>query len=302
MSTTRVGPRQVAPAAPPSVLDGIPADQLRKLRPVGKRPPLGHYLADVWRHRAFIWGLATAQLRSAGGRDKLGNLWLVLSPLMNGLVYLLIFGLLLGTAKGVPNFVGYLVIGIFMFTYMSRAISQGGKSVSGNRKLVQTLAFPRAVLPLAEVLQQLVAVSVSLVAMLVIVLIAPPFEGISWRWLLILPAVALQTVFVAGLVLLFARLMAGMSDIGNLLPFALRGWLYLSGVFYAASRFDEHPTLKAVFEANPGHAFLTLVRDPVLYGRVPDLHTWTVAVAWAVPTLIIGFILFWRAEETYGRD
>jgi teichoic acid transport system permease protein len=300
MSTTRVDPRQAAPTT--GLLDGIPADELRNLRPVGKRPPLGRYIADVWAHRAFFWGLATAQLRSKGGTDRLGNLWLVFSPLLNGIVYFLIFGLLLQTAKGVPNFVGYLVVGVFLFTYMTRAISQGAKAVTGNRKLIQTLAFPRAVLPIAEVIQQLLALGVSLLAMFALVLIAPPWEGVTWRWVLVVPAVLLQTVFVAGLVMIFARLMARMSDIGNMLPFALRGWLYLSGVFYAASRFDNHPTLKAIFEANPGHAFLTLVRDPVLYGRVPDLQTWLVAVAWSVPVLLVGFILFWRAEETYGRD
>jgi teichoic acid transport system permease protein len=300
MSTTRV---EAAPGTSSTgLLDGIPPDELRNLRPVGKRPPLRQYLADVWRHRAFILGLATAQLRSAGGRDRFGNLWLVLNPVLNGLVYLLIFGFLLGTSKRIPNFIGYLIIGVFLFTYTSRSISQGAKAITGNRKLVQTLAFPRAVLPLAEALQQLLALGVSLGAMLLLVLAAPPWEGISWHWVMIIPALALQTLFNTGAVMIFARLTSRLNDVGNMLPFGLRAWMYLSGVFYASSRFNDHPTAKAIFEANPLHAFLTLVREPVLYGRLPTLHTWVVAVAWTVPVLIGGFIFFWRAEETYGRD
>jgi teichoic acid transport system permease protein len=300
MSTTRVDRAPGAPAA--GLLDGIPPDELRNLRPVGKRPPLGQYLVDVWRHRAFIRGLAAAQLRSAGGRDRLGNLWLVLNPVFNGLVYFLIFGLLLGISKTIPNFIGYLIIGVFLFTYTSRGITQGSKAITSNRKLVQTLAFPRAVLPLAETLQQLMSLGVSIGAMLLLVLIMPPGEGISWHWLVIIPALALQTLFNGGVIMIFARLVSRLNDVGNMLPFALRGWMYLSGVFYASTRFDRHPTAKALFEANPLHAFLTLVREPVLYGRLPTLHTWVVAIAWTVPVVIGGFMYFWHAEETYGRD
>jgi teichoic acid transport system permease protein len=295
-TTTRAEP------VPAGLLDGIPAEDLRHLRVVGRRPGLGTYITDVWRHRAFMWGLATAGVRASSGNDKLGNFWLVLSPLMNGLVYFLIFGMLLGTRHGIPNFVGYLVIGVFLFMYTSRGINEGAKAITSNRKLIQTLNFPRAVLPIATVLQQLLALGVSLLAMLAIILLIPPWEGISWRWLLVIPAVALQTLFNAGMILLFSRLMHRTSDIANMLPFVLRGWLYLSGVFYAASRFDHHPTLHAIFELNPAHAFLTLVRDSVLYGRVSDLSVWLVAVGWSIPVAVLGFILFWRAEETYARD
>jgi teichoic acid transport system permease protein len=202
----------------------------------------------------------------------------------------------------VPNFVGYLIIGVFMFTYSNRTIAQGAKAITGNRKLIQTLAFPRAVLPIAEVVEQLLAFAVSFGAMMLLVLLVPPWEGISWRWLLLIPAIALQTVFNGGLVMIFARLTSRLSDVNNILPFLLRGWLYLSGVFYAASRFDHHPTLKMIFELNPAHAFLTIARDLVLYHQVPDLKVWLVAIGWTVPVAVLGFIVFWRAEEKYARD
>jgi teichoic acid transport system permease protein len=273
-----------------------------QLRVVGQRPPFGQYLAEVWRRRAFIWGLATAQLRAGNGRDKLGNLWLVLTPVLNGAVYYLIFGVLLNTSHGIPNFVGYLIVGVFLFTYTSRSVTVGARAIAGNRKLVQTLAFPRAVLPLSEVVQQVISLGASLVAMMAFVLVAPPLEHLTWHWLLIIPALVLQTLFNAGLVLLFARLVAGMSDVGNMLQFGLRGWLYMSGVFYAPTRFDHHPLLHTIFELNPAYAYLALVRDLMLYNRMPPGHIWAVAGGWAVATAAVGMYLFWRAEEKYARD
>jgi hypothetical protein len=35
---------------------------------------------------------------------------------------------------------------------------------------------------------------------------------------------------------------------------------------------------------------------------VSDLSVWLVAVGWSIPVAVLGFILFWRAEETYARD
>ncbi|HEY0485770.1 MAG TPA: ABC transporter permease [Mycobacteriales bacterium] len=273
-----------------------------KLQVVGQRPPFGRYLAEVWRRRAFIVGLAGAQLRAVNGQDRLGSMWLVLTPMVNGAVYFLIFGLLLNTKHGVPNFIGYLVVGVFLFSHMTRSVTNGSKAVSGNRKLLQALAFPRAVLPLAEAAQQAVTLGLTFVAMLVFVLLAPPLEHFSWRWLLVLPVLALQVVFVGGLTMLFARLVAGLSDVANMLSFGMRGWLYMSGVFYAPTRFDHHPLLHTIFELNPGYAFLALVRDLIIYDRLPPGHIWLVAAGWAVAVAVVGMFLFWRAEETYARD
>lgn len=275
-----------------------------QLRVVGQRPPFGRYLVEVWRRRAFIWGLATAQLRAVNGQDRLGSLWLVLTPLLNGAVYFLIFGVLLDTRHGIDKFIGYLIIGVFLFSYTTRSVTAGAKAVSGNRKLIQTLSFPRAVLPLAEVVQQVIVLGLSLVVMMALLLIAAPREplSISWHWLLVIPALALQTLFNAGLVLIFARFVAGVSDIGNMLTFGLRGWLYFSGVFYAPTRFEHHHVLYTIFHLNPGYAYLALVRDMVLYNRISPFQVWAVAVGWAVPVALIGLYLFWHAEETYARE
>ena len=45
---------------------------------------------------------------------RLGQLWQVLTPLLNAAVYYLIFGIILDTSRGVPNFPAFLITGIFM--------------------------------------------------------------------------------------------------------------------------------------------------------------------------------------------
>ena len=108
----------------------IDMDQLQR---VGARPRFLDYLVQLWDFREFIFYDARARVQSGTRRDKLGSAWLILNPLFSGMTYYVIFGLLLGTGKGIPNFLGYLVIGIFMYQITAGAITSGARSIQQNR-------------------------------------------------------------------------------------------------------------------------------------------------------------------------
>lgn len=276
-------------------------DLARGLHPVGVHLPLGRYVVEVFRRSRFMWVLATSQLRASYGRDRLGPLWLTLTPLLNALTYFVIFGVILNTRRGIENFVGFLIIGVFLYQYSASSITQGSRVIHNNRKLVQTLTFPRAVLPVALVLRTTLAFLPGLAIMAILVLAIPPHAPLGWTWLFVIPAVALQGIFNLGVVFILGRIVARVSDIANVLQFALRTWLYFSGVFFSYQKFEGHPTLLTILELNPMYAFLTITRSAVLYGEVPDPKLWLVAAGWSIPLLAIGLVMFWRAEQEYAR-
>ncbi len=100
------------PEAPPSLAE---LAGRHGLTPAAERPRLGRYIADLWRYRQFIQTYANGRIVAQFGEARLGRVWQVLTPLVNAGVYFLIFGVVLGTRHGVHNFVGYLVVGIFIF-------------------------------------------------------------------------------------------------------------------------------------------------------------------------------------------
>ena len=110
-------------------------------------------------------------------------------------------------------------------------------------------------------------------------------------------------VIVIGAALLIARVGAFLRDMNQLLPFALRTWLYASGVFFSIEqRTAGLPDfLRWMLEFNPAAAFIEFMRDLLVYQRVPEQWAWITCVFWAVFALIVGFWYFWRAEERYGR-
>lgn len=271
----------------------------------GQRPDVAEYVRRLWSRRAFIVTFAQAKVTASYASATLGSFWTVITPLVNAGVYYLIFGVLLGTDHGVANFIAYLCTGVFVFHFTQQVAMAGTRSIADHVSLVRAMHFPRASLPLALTLVQLQQLLAALAVLAAIVLVTG--EPITWSWLLVLPVIALQTVFSAGLAMILARLTARTTDLKQLMPFVLRTWLYGSGVFYSLDDFiDDAPgPLAVLLHWNPMVAFIDLIRY-ALIGSLPDArmpdHLWLSAGLWSLVIGAGGFLFFWAAEEEYGRE
>ena len=303
------------------------------LRPSAERPPVIQYLRHLWQRRHFIMAFATARNIAMYTEARLGQVWQVLTPLLNAGVYFLIFGLLLHINRGIPNYLGFLVTGVFVFNFTQRAFISTSTVVTESLPLIRALRFPRAALPLAYVMIELQQMVLSIVVLAVIVVCTG--EPITWYWLLVIPALLLQTIFNVGAGLATARLGSNVNDFSQLLPFLMRTWLYVSGVLFQISTLDIARKWVALLQINPAAIYITLIREALLKtqrqsqpGAMPynalkcaqwhhtknpldwsaycapvtnPAHYWYYAIAWALLALVVGFFFFHRAEAKYGR-
>lgn len=288
------------------------------LRPLNVRPPLGEYIRDLASRWAFIRVLATSTAYAKNQNNYLGQLWAVLNPILNATVYVLIFGILLQLNRGVDNSIAFIVIGVFMYRFIESSVTGGAKSISGKTQLLRSLHFPRAVLPMSTVLSLLTTLIPAIVVMCAITLLSgyiPGYETIhvTWWWLLLPAAVALMWIFNMGLAFIMARSVATTPDIENVLPFIMRVVMYASGVIFpVTTRVDSlhisetaKTILTGVLDYQPVSVYLYLVRSVLMQEEAMYPHSglmWVLGAAWAVVFFVIGFIVFWRGEERYGRD
>jgi teichoic acid transport system permease protein len=303
------------------------------LRPSAERPPVFRYMRNLWQRRHFIMAFATARNIAMYTEARLGQVWQVLTPLLNAGVYFLIFGLLLKINRGIPNYLGFLVTGVFVFNFTQRAFISTSTVITESLPLIRALHFPRAALPLAYVIIELQQMVLSMLVLAVIVLCTG--EPITWYWLLVIPALLLQTIFNVGAGLAVARLGSNVNDFSQLLPFLMRTWLYVSGVLFNIATLDIGRKYIALLQINPAAIYISLIRDAMLqtqresepgampYNKVKcdtwqhlkkpldwsaychpvtnPAHYWIYGIAWAVLALVVGFYFFWRAEAKYGR-
>jgi teichoic acid transport system permease protein len=294
----------------------------------------------LWQRRHFIIGYATARNISRYTEAKLGQIWQVLTPLLNSLVYYLIFGFLFSASKGVADYPAFLVAGVFVFGFSERAIVTGSTVMRVNIQLIRALYFPRASLPLAYVIVELQQMMLGLV---VVALFMVGFHQYpSWYWLLLIPVVLLQTLFNTGAALMVARLGGSLADLSELIPFFLRISRYFCGVMYLIATLPATLTTweKQILSLNPFAVYIQLVRvafmpsfransagnkpynarlcqifttDPggnhnanaalqaYCHAIVTNPDLWIAAVAWGVGFFVVGLVFFWHAENQYGR-
>jgi teichoic acid transport system permease protein len=306
------------------------------LRPSSARPRLPAYVRMVWARRHFIASYATARNVSMYTEARLGQLWQVLTPLLNSAVYFLIFGIIFQANRGISNYTSYLVIGVFVFSFTERSIVVGSTVMRANIGLIRALYFPRACLPLAYVIVEFQQLALSLLVVFAIVL--GTGEPLTGYWLLLIPTLLLQGMFNMGAALLMARLGAGAQDFSQLIPFLTRVWRYFCGVMYSITSLPSYATLpewaKNVISMNPAAVYITLARNALMYTqrayapgakpynaaacavfnakKIPALQAychpttstselWLAGIGWAVVTLAAGVVFFWQAETRYGR-
>ena len=261
------------------------------VRRAGARPPLAEYTRQLWGSRAFILEFSRAKNAAGYSRSVLGQAWQVLTPLQNAGVYYLIFGVLLSTRHGVHNFIAFLVIGIFIFTFTftQSSMIDGARSISGNLGLTRVLHFSargptdRLDAGRLEALRRVDGRD------------DPDRAGTGerprLRWLLLAPAAALQAMFCLGLACIIARVGAKVPDTSQVLPFVLRTWLYVSGVFYSihAVTAGQGAVITYLLTLNPGAGYVQLTRDALLPGNAPNApYQWWYAAGWALVALTAG--------------
>ena len=278
---------------------------------MGVRPPLGRYIKQVWQRRSFIWNLSASRAYSRNQGSYLGQAWAILRPVLDAAVYVIIFGFLFhSSAPGIENRAAFITIGTFTYSLFQTSVMSGLNSVPTNLQLIRSHKFPRAVVPLATVMTETVLFAPILVAMTAVVLVTDVLPGMgvvvpTWSWLTLPFAAVLLAVFSAGVAMFFARLGARAPDIANAMPFILTLGRYASGaMFLISAMVPDELWLKPLLLHQPVAIYLELFR--AAFGNEPLIPMtaglWLEATAWAVGVFAIGFLYFWRAEETYGRD
>lgn len=280
------------------------------LHQMGVRPGLREYVRSLWTRRDFMLVLARSRAEAENQNTYLGRVWDILNPTLNAAVYVLIFGLLLKTRDGMTNVIGFIVVGTFMYKFFQDSVTGAARAIPRNLNLVRSLHFPRAVLPISSVLAELTMLLPALAVMAGFVLVSDRWmlhldSTPNWRWLLIVPAVLLLFMFSTGAGFVLARLGARWPDVLNFLPFVLRIGMYASGVIFSIDHYlAGGGVLATIMNYQPVAVYLNLARQAMLDEPSARLsgELWLVGLGWAVVTLVVGFVIFWRDEARYGRD
>ena len=258
-------------------------------------PPVRPYLRELWRRRQFAFELARTNLRAQQFNTVLGQLWLVLNPLLLAFVFFLLVAIVRGGSRG-SEFFAHLMLGLFAYRLVSTSVKQGSRSVVSSGRLILNTAFPRTLLPLASVLTAFMRFLPTLAVYALVHAIAGLPLGPHLLWAV--PVLALLVMLASGAAMLAAAAQVYFRDLTNILPYVLRIWLYLSPVLYYVDDIPER--FEAIAAANPLYALLGSLSEAVNQGQAPSAGFLAVGVAWALGFFVVGAVFFMSREREFA--
>jgi teichoic acid transport system permease protein len=256
-------------------------------------PPLRPYLRELWRRRQFALQLSKTRLRAKHYDTALGQLWLVLTPLLMACVYFLLVMVIRGGSRG-ADFFAHLVAALFLFQLFSQSVQQGANSIVGGGKLILNTAFPRVLLPLSSVVWgfRRFLPTIPLAAAVHLIVGVP----VGWETLLVIPIVGVVLVIAAGVASLAAALQVYFRDLSNFLPHVLRIWLYTTPILYTADQAIDRG-LGVFMWINPMAPIIRSLSSVVDHAEVPDPAVAAAGVGWAIFFFVVGIVFFMSRER-----
>lgn len=257
-------------------------------------PKLGRYWKSLWSRRTFISEYSKSELREQHFDSALGQLWLVLNPLLLSGVYFILIVIIKGSSDS-SRYV-HLTATLFLFYLVSNSLTGGVKSITAGQRLILNTAFPRIMLPISAVVIAVFKFLPTLFVFLAIkAVVGSPF---AFEMLWAIP-VLLITIFLAlGLAITISCINVYFRDIASFLPYLTRTLLYLSPILYEASALSDN--LQALQIFNPLFPILDSWSKAFVHGQMPDVTNMLVSLGWATGIFLIGTYFFLSREREFA--
>jgi ABC-type polysaccharide/polyol phosphate export permease len=265
---------------------------------------------EAWSRRQLIRWLVQADVKKKGSDTVLGNIWWILDPLLQMLVYVVLVTFIFERKQ--PDFPLFVFSAILPWKWFTTSLGDSISSIVAQGPLVKQLQFPKVVLPLSATFAGIVNFAFGMVPLMGLLVFF--YRDRLSALILFIPIIAIvQLVFTLAWSLALAAMNVFLRDIGNVSRHLLRLWWYLSPGIYSletlhkSKTLESHATILRILDANPFAILFTAYRS-VIYGTgdggMPVMPDWTaLGVLFAVSLVMVlgGMAIFKRLEPSFAK-
>ena len=254
--------------------------------------------------RRLIAYMVRADLKKKGADTLLGNVWWVVDPLIQMLIYSVLVTVIFD--RHVPDYGLFVFSAILPWKWFDATVKDGVTAITSQERLIKQIYFPKLVLPVAAVMAGIVNFAFGLVPLVGVTVIM--YQDRLSPWILLIPVVAaVQLVFSLAVAIAVSAVNVFYRDIGNLSRHVMRFWFYLSPVLYSpavildSSLAERHPWIPVVYNLNPWVHLLDSYRALTYYDSPPDWLGLGVLMLVSLVLVAFAILLFKRVEPTFAK-
>src|SRR3954452_18909842 len=146
----------------------VPPRPIRHVDAPLKSPATTTGLLEVFRRRYLLKLLVRREVSARYQGSFLGLLWSYVNPLTQFLIYYFVVGVLFNLHSDLQNFAIHMFCGIIIVHFFNETFNAGTRSIVRNKALVQKMAMPREMFPVASMLVSAYHVLPQLVILLIV--------------------------------------------------------------------------------------------------------------------------------------
>jgi lipopolysaccharide transport system permease protein len=264
----------------------------------GERTKLVPLVRDVWRARDLMAILAKKDFYVRYRRASIGLLWAIGLPLIQSVILAIIFSKIVTVrGTGIPYSV-YVLSGMVPWTFFSGTISGSTTSIVDGSSLASRVYFPRATLPIMNILSGVRAYIPSLVVLIGIA--AAILRGhLGVHLLLIVPATLMMLSLALGFSMVLSGLHVYFRDVRYIVQATIFPWFFVSGVIIPVlgPRGLAHKIGRVLY-ANPAIGFIQMYR--AAFGSGPAWNgSELVTLYWIIGLMAIALPMYQRHDRNF---
>jgi lipopolysaccharide transport system permease protein len=224
-----------------------------------------------------------ANLKAENERTYLGYVWWLLEPLLNTVLFYVIFFMFL--KHGEPGFLTFLLIGTIMWQWFQGTVMISITSIVEKAGVIKQVYLPKIIFPIVKVLANTWKFMWVFLILLVYLWVTGKYPNVYYLYLPLI--MFLNFILILQVSYILAIIVPFFPDLQTVTDTFLRMMMLFSGIFFAGTQVPEK--YQILFYCNPVAVLLESYRDVLLYARAP--HLGHLAYVLAICVILVPIII-----------
>ena len=222
----------------------------------------------------------------------LGQFWYILSPIITIFIYTVIFSdfmkMKLEIIDNSYAYSIYLVPGLLAWTAFSTILVRLSNSFFEKANLIKKINVPMYTFQLSIVITEFFLFMLSILLSIGFLILVSQPVTLSFLWMI--PVMALQTLFVFGLGVIFSLFTPFFKDLKEAIPIIIQLWFWMTPIIYMSDMIaNKYPSILIY---NPFYYFVKIYQDIFLYSKTPSFETLAIILVITFTTLFLAAFLY----------
>lgn len=251
---------------------------------------------NLYNYRELLKTSVKKEVRSKYKNSFLGVVWSFLNPLLQIVVYAIIFSLILKNKQ--ENYAIFLCCGIIPWTFFSIAINRSAFIMIENGNIIKKVYFPREIIPISVVLAETINFLISTLIILGFVIIGG--IGIT-KYLLFYPIILIaQYLVIISIAFVVSSICVYFRDLQHFIGIILQLLFYATPIVYSQ---DSIPgEYQWILKINPMTYIINAYRDIFYYQKAFDILPLIILLFIGIVTSYVGYKIFYKLQKGFAEQ